>query len=64
MNKEELNQAASDAFLQAQEGLAVPLDPDVAAGMGAFGEPTLTLDEIMDDVLSGSLAGMGGNHDE
>lgn len=64
MNKEELNQAASDAFTQAQEGLAVPLDPDVAAGMGAFAEHVFTLDEIMDDIQAGNLAGMGGKHDE
>lgn len=64
MNREELNQAASDAFIQAQEGLAVPVDPDMAMGMGAFPESALTLDEILDDVRDGDLAGMGGNHDE
>lgn len=64
MNREELNQAASDAFIQAQDGLAVPVDPDVADGMGAFAESALDLDAIMDDVLAGNLAGMGGDHDE
>lgn len=64
MNREELNQAASDAFIQAQDGLAVPVDPDVADGMGAFVESALDLDAIMDDVLAGNLAGMGGDHDE
>lgn len=64
MNREELNQAASDAFIQAQEGLAVPVDPDVASEMGAFAEPALTLDEIMEDVRDGNLAGMGDAYDE
>lgn len=42
----------------------MPVDPDVADGMGAFAESALDLDAIMDDVLAGNLAGMGGDHDE
>lgn len=57
MNKEELNAAATDAFNQAQDGLAVPLDPELAEGMGAFSEDALTLKDIMDDAL---LAAEGG----
>lgn len=30
MNKEVMNAVATDAFAQAQEGFAVPLDPDLA----------------------------------
>ena len=57
MNKEELNAAATDAFNQAQDGLAVPLDPELAEGMGAFSEDALTLKYILDDAL---LAAEGG----
>lgn len=57
MNKEELNAAATDAFSQAQDGLAVPLDPELAEGMGAFSEDALTLKDILDDAL---LAAEGG----
>lgn len=51
MNKEELNAAATDAFNQAQDGLAVPLDPELAEGMGAFPEDALRLKDILDDAL-------------
>ena len=51
MNKEELNTAATDAFNQAQNGLAVPLDPEMAEGMGAFTEQALTLQDVLDDAL-------------
>ncbi|GAB1255374.1 hypothetical protein [Desulfovibrio falkowii] len=57
MNKEELNAAATDAFNQAQDDLAVPLDPELAEGMGAFSEDALTLKDILDDAL---LAAEGG----
>ena len=57
MNKEELTAAATDAFNQAQDGLAVPLDPELAEGMGAFSEDALTLKDILDDAL---LAAEGG----
>lgn len=51
MNKEELNAVATDAFSQAQDGLAVPLDPEQAEGMGAFTEDALTLEDILEDAL-------------
>lgn len=38
MNKEMMNAVATDAFAQAQEGFAVPLDPDLADALGAFPE--------------------------
>ena len=57
MNREELNAVATDAFTQAQDGLAVPLDPEQAEGMGAFTEDALTLKDILDDAL---LAAEGG----
>lgn len=57
MNKEELNAVATDAFNQAQDGLAVPLDPEQAEGMGAFTEDALTLKDILEDTL---LAAEGG----
>lgn len=41
MNKEMMNAVATDAFAQAQEGVAVPLDPDLADGLGAFTEEAL-----------------------
>ena len=50
-NKEELNAAAKDAFNQAQDGLAVPLDPEMAEGMGAFTEQALTLQDVLDAPL-------------
>ena len=51
MNKEELNAVATDAFNQAADGLAVPLDPEQAAGLGAFSEPAVTLRDIQEDAL-------------
>lgn len=51
MTKEELNAFAADAFIQAAEGLAVPLDPEQADGMGAFSEDALALQDILEDVL-------------
>lgn len=41
MNKEAMNAVATDAFAQAQEGFAVPLDPDLADALGAFMEEAL-----------------------
>ncbi|WP_165070961.1 MULTISPECIES: hypothetical protein [unclassified Desulfovibrio] len=41
MPKEVMNAVASDAFTQAQEGFAVPLDPDLADALGAFTEEVL-----------------------
>ncbi len=38
MNKEMMNAMATAAFAQAQEGFAVPLDPDLADALGAFPE--------------------------
>ncbi len=51
MNREELNAVAADAFNQAQDGLAVPLDPEMAEGMGAFAEQALTLQDVLDAPL-------------
>ena len=33
-----MNAVATDVFAQAQEGFAVPLDPDLADALGAFSE--------------------------
>ena len=41
MNKEMMNAVATDAFNQAQEGFAVPLDPDLVDALGAFMEEAL-----------------------
>ena len=41
MNKEMMNAVATDAFNQAQEGFAVPRDPDLADALGAFMEEAL-----------------------
>ncbi len=41
MNKDMMNAVATDAFNQAQEGFAVPLDPDLADALGAFMEEAL-----------------------
>ncbi|WP_165177872.1 hypothetical protein [Desulfovibrio sp. ZJ369] len=51
MNKDEVNAVAADAFNQAQDGLAVPLDPEMAEGMGAFAEQALTLQDVLDAPL-------------
>lgn len=60
MNREELNAVATDAFTQAQDGLAVPLDPEQAEGMGAFTEDALTLKDILDDALLAAEGGKDG----
>lgn len=52
MTQQEINQAASDAFMQAEQGLEVPLDPDLADAMGAFEENALSLEDILDDLAS------------
>ncbi|MGE9986701.1 hypothetical protein [Desulfovibrio sp. SGI.169] len=36
MDKDFLNFAATDAFLQAEDGFAVPVDPDLADALGAL----------------------------
>ena len=41
MNKDIMSAVATDAFAQAQEGFAVPLDPDLADALGAFEETAL-----------------------
>ena len=51
MDKTEQVAAAADAFNQAEQGLGVALDPDLAEGMGAFTEDALTLEAVMDDAL-------------
>lgn len=50
MDKEYANAAARDAFLQAEDGFAVELDPELADAMGAFTEEALTLQDIMEDI--------------
>ena len=45
MDKATLNAIASDAFLQAEQGLAVELDPELADAMGAFAEDAVSLAE-------------------
>lgn len=60
MNKQELNAVATDAFNQASDGLAVPLDPEQAEGMGAFTENALSLQDILDDVLLEAEGGKDG----
>ena len=49
MDKETLNDIATEAYLQAEEGYAVELDPEVAEAMGAFQEDALTLKDIEED---------------
>ena len=49
MDKETLDSIATDAYLQAEEGYAVELDPEVAEAMGAFQEDALTLKDIEED---------------
>ena len=41
MNKDIMSAVDTDAFAQAQEGFAVPLDPDLADALGAFEETAL-----------------------
>lgn len=41
MNKDMASAVATEAFNQAQEGFAVPLDPDLADALGAFMEEAL-----------------------
>lgn len=49
MDKETLDSIATDAYLQAEDGHAVELDPEVAEAMGAFQEDALTLKDIEED---------------
>lgn len=49
MDKETLSAIASDVFLQAEQGLAVELDPEVAEAMGAFEEDAVSLNDLADD---------------
>lgn len=50
MDKHYANAAARDAFLQAEDGYAVELDPELAEAMGAFTEDALTLQDILEDM--------------
>ena len=50
MDKEYANAAARDAFLQAEDGFAVELDPELADALGAFAEEALTLQDILEDI--------------
>ena len=50
-NRDALNAAAREAFSQAGEGYAVPLDPELATGMGAFPEVALSLTDVQEDQL-------------
>lgn len=49
MNRDEVNAAGSDVFLQAREGFAVPVDPELADAMGAFEEKALTSRDVDED---------------
>lgn len=56
LSKEELEAMAKDAFLQAQDGYDVELDPDLADYMGAFVEDAISADEIdADNALRASM---------
>lgn len=50
MDKEYANAAARDAFLQAEDGFAVELNPELADALGAFTEEALTLQDILEDI--------------
>lgn len=50
MDKEYANAAARDAFLQAEDGFAVELDPELADALGVFTEEALTLQDILEDI--------------
>lgn len=50
MDKEYANAAARDAFLQAEDGFAVELDPELADALGAFTEEALTLQDILEGI--------------
>jgi hypothetical protein len=54
MDKATLNAIASDAFLQAEQGLAVELDPELADAMGAFAEDAVSLADLAEDEAAGS----------
>ena len=43
------NVIAREAFLQAQEGYAVELDPEMADALGAFQEDALSLQDVLED---------------
>lgn len=59
MDKDVLNTVATDAFLQAEEGYAVELDPDVATALGAFSEEEQTILDFLDDMSSEAESGEG-----
>lgn len=54
MDKETLDAIASDAFLQARQGFAVELDPELADAMGAFVEDAVSLNDVAEDKASGT----------
>lgn len=54
MDKATLNAIASDAFLQAEQGLAVELDPELADAMGAFVEDAVSLADLAEDEAAGT----------
>ena len=45
-DEELMREKAKDAFLQAQAGYDVELDPELADAMGAFEEDAISADEI------------------
>lgn len=49
LTKQELETMATDAFLQAQDGYEVELDPELADYMGAFEQEGVTIEEIRED---------------
>ena len=56
MDKETLNAIASEAFLQAEQGLAVELDPELADAMGAFEEDAVSLNDLAEDAAVEMIA--------
>lgn len=54
MDKATLNAVASDVFLQAEQGLAMELDPELADAMGAFVEDAVSLADLAEDEASGT----------
>ena len=46
--------------MQAEQGFAVPLDPEVAEGMGAFSEDALSLQDVLEDAIWKAEGGEDG----
>lgn len=55
-----VNAIAKDVFLQAQDGAAIELDPEIADALGAFEETAISLRDIEED---SAYRAMVGNED-